>query len=929
MANLVHSQPHVELHTRPVNHSPTPFGFGFGLSSSSMIARPASNGHGAFTHPAALQQLASNLTQHPSRSTKRRFDHDEENESGGISRHGSRDDAMDRSPTPERPKRGVPKKARMTPTSSTGAKDGHPSKDRTDQSDQDVDVGFLLASLPSQSLLPLLNSLIQSQPSLKPLVLSLIPRPSLDTALQALSQSAKKLRDAYPYSNTPLFSQPTAPASFGFGFGSSPSSRSSTGFGHISQSPHVSGFNTPSGPDSNSGGMRDEYIVSRTRPYISDFVAACMSYFPYFSYVAAPPTGNAQLPTSLQSLHRDKSHPTETFAFLSTLTSHILSQPPLTQASLVPLILPRLLEEWRAWVDRVSDVVNKEGGMFGGETVRGWESSLDEFAEAKGHGLEALREAHACSTMYSEAAERAGSRTRAGGDHSASGGTSSSIVSPRSETEQYRIDYVPRNNHGRPAIPVDPNILAGPSTRTYRDTTCAAQPGTERASIDQDRVQGMRRMHSQRSVSGPVDVGRLSHRDMTPTSGYILEDDIYADVVREAQLSRFKTVRAGPIEELPPARAAVSRDISSRDAFARSLRAQLFTAHPPSLKELVSQHASHPDLQTTQSFNLVIDIAIRHTIFTVARQLIRTMQDANIDADLETWKLYVRLLVREGRWEEAWEAAMSRRDGWLGAGYEAGKPPLDVYFELLGRTNRGARGRRRDDWPNLDPGMANLDRYEVLMRSVPSAAPQADHPPGWVIRASVEALLRMGERESAMGITSHFLGHDPGGLGLRLLHTHLGIKQGLCSPRTFNKARRELLHFCKVCPELRPDAKALFLLLGHLQRSKRGAKIGNDMAKMFRRRWGERTMSPQVMRRLLELAVVEGRTDIILRSVAAGRARQCVEEEWAKEREVLGDSWRPESRRRKVFARIGSERVKWRGSRKRAAQLLRRVAAEG
>jgi len=32
----------------------------------------------------------------------------------------------------------------------------------------------------------------------------------------------------------------------------------------------------------------------------------------------------------------------------------------------------------------VDTVVNNEGGMFGGETVKGWEKGLDEFADAKG-----------------------------------------------------------------------------------------------------------------------------------------------------------------------------------------------------------------------------------------------------------------------------------------------------------------------------------------------------------------------------------------------------------------------------------------------------------------------------------------------------------------------------------------------------------------
>lgn len=72
--------------------------------------------------------------------------------------------------------------------------------------------------------------------------------------------------------------------------------------------------------------------------------------------------------------------------------THLLSQPPLTQSSLAPLLLPRLLEEWKAWVDRVDEVVNREGGMFGQEEVRNWERGLDDFAAAKGYGLEAMKE---------------------------------------------------------------------------------------------------------------------------------------------------------------------------------------------------------------------------------------------------------------------------------------------------------------------------------------------------------------------------------------------------------------------------------------------------------------------------------------------------------------------------------------------------------
>ncbi|OBZ78683.1 hypothetical protein A0H81_00817 [Grifola frondosa] len=313
---------------------------------------------------------------------------------------------MDRSPTPERPRRAAPKRARTTPVTVANVKTGQTSKENKPPSsddDNDVDVGVLLASLPPQSLLPLLTSLLSAHPSLKPVVLSLIPRPTLDTALQALATSAHKLRDAYPYSSPP-FSQAGLASTFGGfggGFGSNKSNTSASttgfGFGRLTAGPSFGH------PHSNNTGMRDEYIISRLRPHISDFVSACFSYLPYFSNVSAPltspsfskPSNSMDIQShssALRQQHKDKLHPTETFLFLSALTTHILSQPPLTLFSLAPQLLPRLSEEWKAWVDHIDEVVNRQGGMFGKETVNSWERALDEFAEAKGNGMEVMKE---------------------------------------------------------------------------------------------------------------------------------------------------------------------------------------------------------------------------------------------------------------------------------------------------------------------------------------------------------------------------------------------------------------------------------------------------------------------------------------------------------------------------------------------------------
>jgi hypothetical protein len=82
-------------------------------------------------------------------------------------------------------------------------------------------------------------------------------------------------------------------------------------------------------------------------------------------------------------MHKDKFHPSETFMFLHAITNHILSQPQLTVSTMAPLLVPRLMEEWQTWVKRIDEVVNRQAGMFGIETVRGWERGLDEMADNK------------------------------------------------------------------------------------------------------------------------------------------------------------------------------------------------------------------------------------------------------------------------------------------------------------------------------------------------------------------------------------------------------------------------------------------------------------------------------------------------------------------------------------------------------------------
>ncbi|KAI0080322.1 hypothetical protein K474DRAFT_1590181 [Panus rudis PR-1116 ss-1] len=382
MANVItHPHPQIGFHTNPMHHKPSALGFGFGMSSSPSVSSwpttPVHTPQSPWPHSHHATQPA------PLRSSKRRYEAEDESEESGRL---PRDVAMDRSPTPERPKRAAPKRARTSPAVATVQKDAKNEKGDSTAESTDVDVGVLLANLPPQSLLPLLNSLLTAQPSLKSTVLSLIPRPSLNAATEAVMNASRKLLDAYPYSNP----SNSFGASSGFGFGRS--TQTST-YGPSRQS--------------HTGGMREEYVLSRLQPHIAEFTSACISYLPYFSYVQSSSLSqpsskdtqqhhqSASHASALQTLHKDKTHPSESFRFLQVIMDQILSQPPLTRTALLPSILPRLVEEWRAWIAQVDEVVNRQGGMFGQETVRAWERSLDEYAQ-KGEGLEVMREIRDC-----------------------------------------------------------------------------------------------------------------------------------------------------------------------------------------------------------------------------------------------------------------------------------------------------------------------------------------------------------------------------------------------------------------------------------------------------------------------------------------------------------------------------------------------------
>lgn len=312
----------------------------------------------------------------------------------------------------------------------------------------------------------------------------------------------------------------------------------------------------------------------------------------------------------------------------------------------------------------------------------------------------------------------------------------------------------------------------------------------------------------------------------------------------------------------------------------------LYTSFPHlSVKSLVAHHDEFPDLQSSRSYNFLLRLAIRHSAYGTAHALLRSMRASRVPEDQTTWRLCVRLLVREGRWPDACNLVLNLPRSLPRVSFVSDGVLVTIWAELLGTVKRRAfPGRER----TRDPGMHNLARYRQVMRLLPTlGVATTDAPPPRAVYASVTALLRMKEQEAARKVTAQFIATQPKGLALRLVHLHVAAEPGRQSLATFRRALRDLRDFLALCPELKPDSTTLFLILGHLKRVKPCGIIGDKLVGQFRRRWGKSVVSRQVERRMLGLAVKEKRVDLIRKWMTCVETSRKVGWMWSLEREVV------------------------------------------
>jgi len=439
-----------------------------------------------------------------------------------------------------------------------------------------------------------------------------------------------------------------------------------------------------------------------------------------------------------------------------------------------------------------------------------------------------------------------------------------------------------------------------------------------------------------------------------PTSADIPEIDLHArDSLNEISPKMLSTilnvVAPGPLRPNEP---PLLPSPKSRTSLYRNLL-YLRNIHtpPPTLPALIDYHSLYPQWQSTPSYNLLIELAIRHRAYETVRRLF-TAQDANnVPKNLDTHKLEVRWRVYQGLWDDAWLYVQRLKNNEiLSSKSDMNGIPLPIWLEFFNapRKRRAFHSLPTDHGhgPHQYCGKTQ-ERYEdlqirqrILYDNQPVNMPPLAQTSPFAIYCIVNLLVRANNRHRALALTKAFFEALPRYMDARkarrclnIIHVHIihsTAKNGL--PR-FYESRRTLISLLKLHPSLRPNSRTLFLLLAPLQHSKRCGTIASKTLKSFKSQWGSHIEDRRVQRRVTQLALKEGRMDIVEKIAQSERSERRYRRRRLLEEGVAGGVTRVPSRwhirfpLRKVFPRNGRETHLW--AQLRARTQLKTFANQG
>ncbi|KAF8898824.1 hypothetical protein BD779DRAFT_39991 [Infundibulicybe gibba] len=405
--------------------------------------------------------------------------------------------------------------------------------------------------------------------------------------------------------------------------------------------------------------------------------------------------------------------------------------------------------------------------------------------------------------------------------------------------------------------------------------------------------------------------------------------------------SDFPGVPVAPLLLDPPTVALLPRAQTRKSLYRNMLSILSLHTPLPSFAALLEYHDLHPHQHSIHSYNLLIELAIRHNSFGTVPWLIRAMKKDKITANVETWKLKTRWLVRTGEWEVAWHQAQSSNIHLHHTLKHTHKStvrprhniPLPILLEFLQTPKRGGA----DNSPDQDRGAVspNLAQYQVAMNHYTKSVSMdpttiSPHSAYFVVMM----MLKLGESEAALEFTrSYFKGlpkavtHPHARRCLDIVHLHLALSpspRGLCG---FYMARKTCISLLALHPLLVPTSSTLLLLLRPLRQAKRCGTVAWKALHNFQAQWGVGVEDRRVRRRIINFALKEGRKDIAHLLMNADQTYQWSRQTWKLERSVLGRlDQSPSSNMtrqdgRKLFKGNGKEQQLWYLLEKRVTNL--------
>ncbi|KAG6885862.1 hypothetical protein C0993_008825 [Termitomyces sp. T159_Od127] len=354
---------------------------------------------------------------------------------------------------------------------------------------------------------------------------------------------------------------------------------------------------------------------------------------------------------------------------------------------------------------------------------------------------------------------------------------------------------------------------------------------------------------------------------------------------------------------------------------------------PSPFPVLLDYHDLHPGLRSTRSYNLLISLAVRMACYGTVRLLLRSMRVDNIPGNFETWQLRVRWLVQSGMWDKAWKECMEMPPRTNTTKDEEGdvdskvsnKLPLHIWMEFFRTLKYGTtRIRRKKQHPMGSDESSDLysARYNTLMNFQPTLIPRdLSKTPPKVVYNAVWAMLHVGRADQALSFVKNYLACLPRSLNvsryricLEILHLLVAKWSSQRGLRRLYETRRMMVSLLSIYPTITPTSTTLYLLLAPLYRAKRCGTVAANILRAFKSDYGSRTEDRRVRRRVANLALKEGRMDIVDKMLRAERRARGVHARW---RLIHGAAAKPLSRKhrrpptQKIFRHNGQEERRW------------------